>query len=126
MSEQQKNGTTCPFATIGARTGRGGRVARVSTTATIHERGLAVVGDLVTYDDGTETTIIDRAGFAAMWADKPIALVGSRLSNGDTITTAMQDEFGITVRDGEDISGLFDPAYMLPLRAATDRGSIDA
>ncbi|WP_341312608.1 PAAR domain-containing protein [Paraburkholderia sp. IMGN_8] len=119
MNNEQK-ALTHLFATIGATTGRGGRVTRVSTTATIHDKGLAVVGDIVTYDDGTEATIIDGAGFAATWADKPVALVGSRLSNGDRITAAQHD-FGITVHEGEQIPGLFDPAWT-PLRDPAHEG----
>ncbi|RKT26397.1 PAAR motif-containing protein [Paraburkholderia sp. RAU2J] len=102
------------FATVGSLSERGGRITCVSTSATIDDKGLAVVGDIVTYQDGTEATIIDGAGFAAMWSNKPFALVGSRLSNGDRIISAPQDSFGITVRDGEDIPGLFDPLYVPP------------
>jgi hypothetical protein len=87
---------------------------------------LARVGDIVTYDDGSEAIIIDGAGFAATWEDKPLALVGSCLSNGDTITKTLQDGWGITVRDGERIPGLFDPAYTLPPNTATHGGNIRA
>ena len=64
MSEQ-KNETTHLFATIGALTERGGRVSRVTTRAEYGGKALARVGDIVTYDDGSEATIIDGAGFAA-------------------------------------------------------------
>jgi hypothetical protein len=87
---------------------------------------LARVGDVVTYDDGSEATIIDGAGFAAAWEDSPLAPVGFRLSNGDTITETLQDAWGITVRDGEHIPGLFDPAYTLPQTSATHGGNTHA
>lgn len=122
MSKQAINETTYFFATIGARTERGGKVARVSTKATIDDLGLAVVGDIVAYEDGTEAMIVDGAGFAAMWGNRPVALVGSRLSNGDRIVTAAQGAFGITVRDGEEIPGLFDPAYSPILADAVRTG----
>ncbi|KML60730.1 hypothetical protein VL15_07975 [Burkholderia cepacia] len=122
MSKQAINETTHLFATIGARTERGGQVSRVSTDATIDDLGLAVVGDIVGYEDGTEATIVDGAGFAAMWGNRPVALVGSQLSNGDRIVIATQDAFGITVRDGEEIPGLFDPAYSLILSDAVRAG----
>ncbi|MFL9962797.1 hypothetical protein PQR02_17205 [Paraburkholderia sediminicola] len=102
------------FATAGSRTERGGRVTRVSTSATVDDKGLAVVGDIVIYEDGTEATIIDGAAFEAMWGNKLFALVGARLSNRDRIISAPQDSFGITVRKGEDIPGLFDPSYVPP------------
>ena len=102
------------FATVGSLSERGGHITRVSTSATIDDKGLAVVGDIVTYGDETEATILDGADFSAMWSNKPFALVGSRLSNGDRIISAPQDSFGITVRTGEDIPGLFDPSYVPP------------
>jgi hypothetical protein len=63
----------------------------------------AHVGDIVTYDDGSEANIIDRAGFAAAWEDKPFAPVASRLSNGDTITETLEDRLGITVRSDKPV-----------------------
>ncbi|WP_429250316.1 PAAR domain-containing protein [Paraburkholderia sp. GAS333] len=94
------------------RTERGGRVSRVTTKAEYQGMALASVGDTVTYDDGSEATIIDGAGFAASWDGKPYALVGSRLSNGDTITETLQDGCGITVRSDKPVPGLFGPAYV--------------
>lgn len=123
MLKQQSNETTYLFVTIGSRTKLGGHVTRVTTKAEYEGKALARVGDIVTYADGSEATIIDGAGFAAAWDDKPFALVGSRLSNGDTITETLQDGWGITVREGETIPGLFDPAYTLPPIATKDGGS---
>jgi uncharacterized Zn-binding protein involved in type VI secretion len=123
MLKPQKNETTYLFVTLGSHTKLGGRVTQVTTKAEYEGKALARVGDIVTYDDGSEATIIDGAGFAAAWDDKPFALVGSRLSNRDTITETLQDGWGITVRDGETIPGLFDPAYALPPIATTDGGS---
>ncbi len=114
MPEHKDNETIHLFVTIGSRTGRGGRVTRVATGAEYQGMALARVGDWVTYDDGSETTIVDGTGFAASWDDKPMARIDSRLSNGDTIMESFQDGCGITVRDGETIPGLFDPGYTLP------------
>ncbi|AOJ88147.1 MULTISPECIES: PAAR domain-containing protein [Burkholderia] len=113
MSEQAINETTYLFTTIGAGTERGGRVTRVSTNATIDNLGLAVVGDIVAYEEGTEAMIVDGAGFAVMWHGRPVMTVtGSHLSNGDRIVTAARDACdNITVRDGEEIPRLFEPAY---------------
>ncbi|WP_179258430.1 PAAR domain-containing protein [Caballeronia sordidicola] len=126
MPEQKNTETTYLFVTIGSRTKDGGHVTRVSTKAEYKVLALARVGDIVTYADGSEACIIDGAGFAAAWEDKPFALVGSRLSNGDTIAETLQDGFGITVREGELIPGLFDPAYTLPPIADTNSGTIHA
>jgi uncharacterized Zn-binding protein involved in type VI secretion len=114
------------FVTIGSRTKRGGHVTRVSMKLEYKGMMLARVGDIVTYDDGSEATVTDGAGFAAAWEDKPFALVGSRLSNGDTITETLQDSFGITVRTDKPIPGLFDPAYVLPLTKSVEEGSAHA
>ena len=114
MLKKQNNETAYLLVTIGSRSKLGGQVTRVTTNAEYEGKALARVGDIVTYDDGSEATIIDGAGFAATWDDKPLALVGSHLSNGDTITETLQDGWGITVREGETIPGLFDPSYRLP------------
>ena len=127
MSEQKNNETTYLFVTIGSRTERGGHVTRVSTKLEYKGMMLARVGDIVTYDDGSEAVILDGAGFAAAWEDKPFALVGSRLSNGDTITETSQGGFGITVRSDQPVPGLFDPAYVLPLtKSVKEEGSAHA
>jgi uncharacterized Zn-binding protein involved in type VI secretion len=125
-TSEKKNETTYLFVTVGSRTKDGGHVTRVSTNAEFEGMALARVGDIVTYADGSEASIIDGAGFAAAWEDKPFALVGSRLSNGDTITETLQDGAGISVRDGELVSGLFDPAYTLPPIVDTNEGIANA
>ncbi len=126
MPKQQNNETTYLFATLDSSTERGGRGSRVTTKAEYQGMALVRVGDIVTYDDGSEATIIDGGGFAAAWEDKPLALVGSRLSNGDTIAETLQSGWGITFRSGERITGLFDPAYTLPPSVPTDGGNIHA
>ncbi|CAJ0814023.1 PAAR domain-containing protein [Ralstonia flaminis] len=116
MQEQQTNAVTHAFATLAAETKRGGRVSKLSTKAEYRGLALARVGDIVTYDDGTEATNIDSAGFAAAWDGKPFAPIGSRLSNGDRITKGLQNGFGILVNEDKPIAGLLDPAYVLPER----------
>jgi uncharacterized Zn-binding protein involved in type VI secretion len=101
-------------ATIGSTTERGGRILKVSSGAEFNGFRAALVGDTVTYDDRTEATILDGSGFGATWANKPFALVGSRLSNGDRITTTPQSAFGITEKEGETIPGLFESGYVPP------------
>lgn len=74
------------FATIGSLTERGGRITKATGRQAIAGLPVARVGDVVTYEDGSD----DGAGFAAVSGDKPIALVGSRLSNGDRIIESLQ------------------------------------
>jgi uncharacterized Zn-binding protein involved in type VI secretion len=127
MSERKNNKTTCFFMTIGSRTKRGGHVTRVSAKAEYKGMALARVGDIVTYDDGSEANITDGAGFAASWDGKPFAVVGSRLSNGDTIAETLQGGWGITIRHDKPFPGLFDSSYVLPLvEPASDGGSAHA
>ncbi len=116
MSEE--NGTKYFFATLGSLTERGGRVTRATGTWTIAGHQLARVGDTVTYDDGSETTIIDGAGAAAVNINRSVALVGSSLKNGDRIVESPQERVGLFVRHGRVISGLFDPTYVAPDYAA--------
>jgi uncharacterized Zn-binding protein involved in type VI secretion len=123
MSEQQKNEAMYFFATIDSLTERGGRVTEVTAGVEYCGKELARVGDIVTYDDGSKAIIIDGAGDAAVCVDKPLALVGSRLSNGDRIVKTGQEGFSLTVRDDETIPGLFDPAYVPPLGDAKHEGT---
>jgi uncharacterized Zn-binding protein involved in type VI secretion len=101
-------------ATIGSTTERGGRILKVSSGAEFNGFRAALVGDTVTYDDGSEAIILDGSGFGATWANRPFALIGSRLSNGDRIATTPQSAFGITENEGETIPGLFEPGYVPP------------
>ncbi|CAB3763161.1 hypothetical protein GQ57_22155 [Burkholderia sp. MSh2] len=102
------------FATIGALTERGGRITRASSGLTVIGLVVARVGDIVTYEDGSEAVITDGAGKYAVDRDKPYALVGSRLSNGDRIVETLQRSWGIRVPAGETIDGLFDSSYVPP------------
>lgn len=107
MSERKS--TTHLFASAGARTERGGWVMTDSKIVMV---GLpvAAVGDIVQYEDGGQAVIIDGAGGAMVFGNQPCALVGSRLSNGDRIVSTFST-LGISVSEGEQIHGLFDPSY---------------
>lgn len=54
------------------------------------ERRYAVVGDEITYPDGSKATIISGAGKCIKHNGKSLALVGSVLSNGDIIVSTPQ------------------------------------
>jgi uncharacterized Zn-binding protein involved in type VI secretion len=117
MSEREESvGTVYAIATIGARTERGGHVTRVSSRRSVCGLHIALVGDIVTYRDGSEAAIIDGAGKAGFDDGRCIALVGSHLSNGDRIVSTPSDngKSGLVVREGEKLEGLFDPSYVPP------------
>lgn len=56
MMQQAANETLHLFVTIGSRTEHGDRVTHVTTQAAYRGMVLARVGDIVTYDDGSEAT----------------------------------------------------------------------
>ncbi len=100
------------FATIGSLTRDGGRVTKATSGLVIAGLSVARVGDVVTYDDGSEAVIINGAGYAAVYGDKPFALVGSELSNGDRIIQSLQIDRGIAEYHHKPIKGLFDSTYV--------------
>lgn len=76
MLEQQKNEKTCLFATIGSRAQRNGRVTKVTSKAEYRGMALARVGDIVTYDDGSEAIIIcstDGVAYSVSFATVGVA-----------------------------------------------------
>jgi uncharacterized Zn-binding protein involved in type VI secretion len=115
-NQEQHKGKMYAFATLGARTERGGYVTRATSGLSICSLNVARVGDVVTYRDGSEATIIDGSGSLFVDYDKCGALVGSRLTNGDRIVFTPWDdgESGLFVAEGEKPEGLFDPSYVPP------------
>jgi uncharacterized Zn-binding protein involved in type VI secretion len=100
-----------PIATIGSRTRRGGQVVLANDEQQADDFRVACVGDRVRYPDGSESVIVSGAGHASTFADRPIALVGSHVANGDRIVARAQSIGEIVVIEGETIPGLLDPAY---------------
>ncbi|EDT05755.1 hypothetical protein BamIOP4010DRAFT_0780 [Burkholderia ambifaria IOP40-10] len=112
--KSEQTAPTHLFATIGALTERGGRVTNATSGLTVAGLVVARVGDVVTYEDGSEAVIMDGAGEYTICSDKPFALVGSRLSNGDRIVEMLQRFWGIHVPAGETAEGLFNEDYVPP------------
>ncbi|USA52334.1 PAAR domain-containing protein [Acinetobacter sp. C32I] len=81
-------------ATHGSKTKNGGLI-RATINQKIKAQGhlLAVVGDEAIYEDGTTSKIISGAGEAGSIEGYDIALVGSRLENGDEIIESLQSVF---------------------------------
>lgn len=104
-----------PIATVGSSTLRGGMV--VVSNHEVHGDGfrVACVGDRVRYPDGSESIIVSGAGNASTFDDRPIALVGSHVENGDRITWSHQNMGELVLFEGDaPIAGLLQPGYMPP------------
>jgi uncharacterized Zn-binding protein involved in type VI secretion len=101
-----------PLATIGSRTSRGGEVVIEGQGQYVDSYRIACVGDRVRYPDGTESVIISGAGAASTFADKPVALVGSHIANGDYIVSSLQSMGEIVLYEGDaPIPGLLQPSH---------------
>ncbi|AXA56065.1 PAAR domain-containing protein [Pseudomonas thivervalensis] len=101
-------------ATEGSQTRDGGTIQQVSSSLTFTlDNGWKVraaqKGDQVVYADGRTARIVTGAGAA----NSNIALVGSRLSNGDEIINTLQRRFMIIVREGVPMAEDFLPALRL-------------
>jgi len=107
-----------PIATIGSRTGRGGQVVLASGDPFADDFRIACVGDRVRYPDGSESVITSGAGHASTIGNRPIALVGSHVANGDRIVMRAQSIGEVIVLEGESVPGLLEPGYMPPAAAA--------
>ena len=68
----------------------------------------------MTYEDGSEAAIIDGSGGYAFNNDKPFALVGSHLSNGDIIIESLQKRGTVVACEHDEPKGLFDASYVAP------------
>jgi hypothetical protein len=67
----------------------------------------------VHYPDGTVAHITSGAGFAAIDDGKPLAIVGSHVSNGDVIAESLQSSMEILILDGlPPIAGFLDPHFV--------------
>lgn len=86
-------------ATVGSQSKGGGKIANGSLNLTIALKNgekvkAARIGDLVKYPDGSTARIITGAG--TKFGD--VALVGSRLDNGDEIINTPQDTSLLAIR----------------------------
>lgn len=93
------------LATEGSRTHAGGVIREATTSLTIKlEDGSQVraarTGDYAEYPDGSRARIVSGAGEQSHWSGHSLALVGSRLSNGDEIADTPQAAVLIAERQG--------------------------
>ncbi|EPF6519047.1 PAAR domain-containing protein [Acinetobacter baumannii] len=84
-------------AVHGAKSQNGGLVNASSNNGKIKGLSIARVGDEVIYADGTTSKIISGAGTACIVDGAPVALVGSRLENGDEIIDSPNTTIGIRI-----------------------------
>ena len=88
--------TTYYLATNGAKTRQGGLLKASSDVWKVRELSIGRVGDDVIYADGTISKIISGAGDVCIVDGASVALIGSRLENGDEIVDSSAT--GITIR----------------------------
>ncbi len=109
-----------PIATIGSRTVQGGEVVVADNVVHMDGFRIACVGDRVRYPDGSESIIVSGAGNASTFGDRPVALVGSHVENGDRIALSRQNMGEIVLFEGDaPITGLLQPGYM-PARGRSE------
>jgi hypothetical protein len=95
------------IATVGSRSKQGGVILQGNSGQSIklnngHKVQCARTGDIVAYEDGSTAIIVSGAGQASHDNNgHSTALVGSRLSNGDEITSSPQAIAMIVQREGE-------------------------
>ncbi|AMN79405.1 hypothetical protein [Pseudomonas azotoformans] len=98
------------IATQGSQTRDGGVIKQATFPVELkltdgsHVRA-AQKGDYVVYPDGTQSQVVTTAGKA----NSNIALVGSRLSNGDLIINTPQDSTLLIAREGVPLAQDFLP-----------------
>lgn len=104
-----------PIATVGSHTVLGGQVIVPEDELHLDGFRIACVGDRVRYPDGSESIIVSGAGNASTFGDRPVALVGSHVENGDRIALSPQSVGEIVLFEGDaPIAGLLQPGYMPP------------
>ncbi|WP_082054839.1 PAAR domain-containing protein [Cupriavidus basilensis] len=95
----------------GARTAKGGEILTGTSELSIDGHVGLRVGDIATYPDGRSAEIISGAGNAVCFDGVPMAIVGSVLSNGDTIVSSSTSLFTFNEIEGAPIPGLLEPGY---------------
>lgn len=91
-------------ATHGSKTKNGGLVnSQLNNGLKVEGHLIAVVGDEVIYSDGSTSKIISGAGKASELEGRAIALVGSRLENGDEIIESLQSAFEFRLYHDQEI-----------------------
>ena len=85
------------LAVNGAKSKNGGLVKASFDQSKIAGLSVARVGDDVIYADGTSSKIISGAGKSCVLDGKSVALVGSRLENGDEIVESPNNAVALRI-----------------------------
>jgi len=109
--QDTQSGQVYVAAFNGAKTANGGEIVQGSSS--IHDSGhtLLLVGDEAVYPNGSTALITAGAGIAMVDDDRPAAIIGSPLSNGDTIVSSPITALTFDEPADGRIIGLLDPAY---------------
>jgi uncharacterized Zn-binding protein involved in type VI secretion len=109
--QDTQSGKVYVAALNGAKTANGGEVIQGSCSIQDSGHTLLLVGDEAVYPDGSVAAITAGAGMAMVDDDRPVAIIGSPLSNGDTIVSSPITALTFDEPADAPIIGLFDPAY---------------
>jgi len=83
--QDTRSGKVYVAAFNGAKTANDGEIVQSPNSIRYSEHTLLLVGDEAVYPDGSSAVITAGAGIAMVDCDRPAAIIGSPLSNGDTI-----------------------------------------
>lgn len=113
-------------AVVGSLARHGGTVSSASTggkiiTSSGKMAGMALVGDRVTYPDGTSARIISGAGYSHQYGVRGFARVGSKQDNGDDIISMPQNISRLTTGEGIPMANGFLVAAPLETNAGGKR-----
>lgn len=104
---QHRPKTIYYLAINGAKTKNDGLVKASAKEHRIGGLAIACVGDEVIYADGTTSKIISGAGTACLIDGLSVALVGSRLENGDEIIDSPNKAVAINIFKGDKAPQVF-------------------
>jgi len=103
------------LATLASATRLGGEISTASSSMHVKGHRIACVGDIVRYQDVSESRIVSGAGAALTCKAHPMAIVGSTTDNGDTVTGSLQSVAQIReYADDAGIPGLLQAGYLAP------------
>jgi uncharacterized Zn-binding protein involved in type VI secretion len=109
--QDTQSGKVYVAAFNGGKTANGGEIIQGSNSIRDSGHTLLLAGDEAVYPDGSVAAITAGAGMAMMDDDRPVAIIGSPLSNGDTIVSSPVTALTFDEPADAPIIGLLDPAY---------------
>lgn len=86
-------------AILGLRTEEGGSVTKAGSSVVIDNYSISVIREILTSPDGDTSHIFDAVVSASTWHDTSLALVASRLANGNRISDALRTRLCVEKKD---------------------------